>query len=149
MAITASHLRDLLRRLGALGLSTPEGGSLTFALTDDDGRLLATATGAELARLAKRGCPRHPDADCGCPVLGLPAPTDGYEPTAAQQRFVSTRDRRCRTPNCGQRTGWADLDHVVAARRRRADDLHEPVLRVPVPPPAEDLRPRLDVPHGA
>jgi hypothetical protein len=111
--ITAAHLRELLRRLGALGLTTPEGGSLTFALTDEDGRLLATVSAAELARQGKRGCPEHGHAGCGCPVLGRPAPTDAYEPTAAQRRFVTTRDRRCRTPNCGQRAGWADHDHVV------------------------------------
>ena len=117
--ISAAHVRELLRRVGALGLTTPEGGALTFALTDENGRLLATVTAAELARLAKRGCPEHPpgvghpDGDCDCPVLGLPAATDGYEPTAAQRRFVTTRDRRCRTPNCGQRAGWADHDHVL------------------------------------
>jgi hypothetical protein len=27
---------------------------------------------------------------------------------------VHTRDRTCRFPNCGQRVGWADADHVVA-----------------------------------
>jgi hypothetical protein len=27
---------------------------------------------------------------------------------------VRTRDRTCRFPNCGQRVGWADLDHVLA-----------------------------------
>ena len=112
--ITAAHVRDLLRRLGSLGLTTPEGGSLTFALTDIDGRLLATLTAAELTRLARRGCPEHPQADCGCPLLDPLQPTDGYEPTAAQQRFVKTRDRRCRFPNCGQRVGWADIDHVIA-----------------------------------
>ena len=115
--ITAAHLRGLLRRLGALGLQRPEGGSLTLGLSDADGRLRATVTPAELAGLAKAGCSDHPDdgADtvCDCGVLDLPAPIDGYEPAAAQRRFVSTRDRRCRTPNCGQRTGWADHDHVV------------------------------------
>ena len=111
--ITVAHLRDLLRRLGALGLTTPEGGRLTFAITDEDGRLLATVSAAELARLAKQGCRQHPDGNCGCPVLGMPPATDAYEPTAAQRRFASTRDRRCRTPNCGQRAGWADHDHVV------------------------------------
>ena len=113
-AITATHLRELLHRLGALGLTTPDGGTLTFALTDGDGRLHATVTAAELTRLARQGCPTHPEADCGCPLLGPPPPTDGYTPTAAQQRFVKTRDRRCRFPNCGQRVGWADLDHLVA-----------------------------------
>ena len=27
---------------------------------------------------------------------------------------MTTRDRTCRMPNCGQRVGWADLDHVIA-----------------------------------
>jgi hypothetical protein len=112
--ITAAHLRDLLRRMGALGLTRPEGGSLTLAITDGQGRLRATVTDAELARLAPKGCHEHPDADCGCPVLDAPQPTDAYEPAAAQERFVKTRDRRCRFPNCGQRVGWADIDHVVA-----------------------------------
>jgi NAD(P)H-dependent FMN reductase len=111
--ITAAHLRELLRRLGALGLTTPEGGSLPFALTDERGRLLATVSAAELARLSRKGCPEHAHADCSCPVLGVPSSTDAYEPTAAQRRFTTTRDRRCRTPNCGQRAGWADHDHVV------------------------------------
>jgi Domain of unknown function (DUF222) len=113
-AVTAGQLRDLLRRVDALGLTTPEGGTLTFALTDDAGRLLATLTAAELTRLAKKGCPAHPDGPCDCPVLGPPPPTDAYEPSNAQHRFVDTRDRRCRMPNCGQRAGWADHDHVVA-----------------------------------
>ncbi len=113
-AITAAHLRELLRRVEALGLGAPAGGSLTFALTDERGQLLASVTAAELARLAAKGCPQHPDEGCECPVLGGPADADSYEPTAAQQRFVKTRDRRCRMPNCGQRVGWTDLDHVVA-----------------------------------
>jgi Domain of unknown function (DUF222) len=112
--VTASHLRHLLRRLGAIGLTTPEGGSLTFAITDERGRLLATVTDTELARLARKDCAEHPDAECSCPVLDVPPPTTAYEPAAAQQRFVKTRDRRCRFPNCGQRVGWADIDHVVA-----------------------------------
>jgi hypothetical protein len=112
--VTAAQLRALLTRLGALGLETPEGGTLTLALTDKRGRLLATVSAAELARLAARGCPEHAHAGCRCPVLGLPAVTDAYQPTAAQRRFTSTRDRRCRAPNCGQRAGWADHDHVLA-----------------------------------
>ncbi|CAA9276456.1 MAG: hypothetical protein AVDCRST_MAG52-3558, partial [uncultured Blastococcus sp.] len=115
--LTAAQVRDLLRRVGALGLVTPEGGSLTYALSDERGRLLATVTAADLARLAAAGCPRHPDGgagtDCACPVIGPPSATEGYRPSAALRRFVTTRDRRCRTPNCGQRAGWADHDHVV------------------------------------
>ena len=39
---------------------------------------------------------------------------DRYEPTPAQRRFARARDRTCRHPGCGNRAGWADLDHVVA-----------------------------------
>jgi len=114
LAITAAHVRELLVRIGGLGLSCPEGGRLVFAVTDAAGRLLATTTVGELLRIAKTGCPHHPGGDCGCPVLGVPADTDGYAPTGRQQTFVTTRDRTCRLPNCGQRVGWADLDHVIA-----------------------------------
>jgi hypothetical protein len=114
LAITAAHVRELLARIGALGLTCPEGGSLTFAITDADGRLLATTTVGELLRLARKGCGEHPDGDCGCPLLGVPPDRDGYEPTGRQETFVTTRDRTCRMPNCGQRVGWADLDHVIA-----------------------------------
>ncbi len=119
LAITAAHLRELLRRLDAPGVQAPEGGSVTVALTDDDGGLLATARLERLRRLARRGCPTHPGdagegADgCGCALLGRPAAVDRYTPSAAQQTFVRTRDRTCRFPNCGQRVGWADADHVV------------------------------------
>jgi Domain of unknown function (DUF222)/HNH endonuclease len=117
-AVTATQLRELLRRFGALGLRVPDGGSLTVALTDADGRLLATASAAELARLAAKGCPDHPGGDgCGCPLLGPPPDTDAYTPTEKQKVFVTTRDRTCRMPNCGQRVGWADHDHVVAHSR--------------------------------
>ena len=122
LAITAGHLRALLRRIGALGLTTPEGGSLTFALTDEHRRLLATLTQRELRRLARRGCPTHPHGDCGCPILDRPPATDAYEPTDRQRRYVKTRDRTCRFPNCGQRVGWADLDHVIPHARGGATD---------------------------
>ena len=114
--ITAAHLRALLTRIDALGLRAPDGGSLLFALTDDSGALLATLTPEQLARLAARGCPIHPDGDggCTCAVTGPPPATDAYQPTRAQRRFVKTRDRTCRFPHCGRRVGWADLDHVVA-----------------------------------
>ena len=111
--ITAAHVRELLAQLGALGVQAPENGSLTLALTDADGRLLATVSGATLKRLARRGCREHPDGNCACPLLGRPPEVDAYEHSTAQDLFVHTRDRTCRFPNCGQRVGWADLDHVV------------------------------------
>jgi hypothetical protein len=111
--ITAAHLRELVAQYGALALQSPDGGSLTFAITDADGRLLATASRAKLERLARRGCPEHEDSDCGCPVLGSPRATSAYSPTVDQDEWVRTRDRSCRFPNCGGRAGWADLDHVV------------------------------------
>jgi hypothetical protein len=112
--ITGAHLRELLAQLGVTGVQAPPGGSLAVAITDDDGALLATATAAELTRLAARGCPTHGrNTDCGCPVLGPPAEVDGYHPTAAQQRFPRMRDRTCRHPGCGQPAGRTDADHVV------------------------------------
>ena len=38
---------------------------------------------------------------------------DRYRPSAAQRRFVTTRDRTCRHPGCRNKAGWADLDHVI------------------------------------
>lgn len=112
--ITAAHLRELLEQLSALGVRTPRGGSITLAITDDDGALLATVTPAELARLAARGCPAHGrDAECGCPVLTAPAAVEGYHRSAAQDRFLKIRDRTCRHPGCSQPAGRTDADHVV------------------------------------
>ena len=117
LAITAAHLRELLCRLDALGVQPPEGGTVTLGLTDDDGVLLATCTLDQLRQLARRGCPDHrageADAGCGCAVLERPQAVDAYSPSRPQQRFVHTRDRTCRFPNCGQRVGWADADHVI------------------------------------
>ncbi|MEX5721922.1 HNH endonuclease signature motif containing protein, partial [Geodermatophilus maliterrae] len=127
LPITAAHLRELLAGFDALGLRTPEGGTTTVGLTDDAGALLATATLDRLRRLARRGCPDHPGADggardCRCAVLDRPEPVDRYQPSAAQQTFVHTRDRTCRFPTCGQRVGWADADHVLPHARGGATD---------------------------
>ncbi|MGY1687843.1 DUF222 domain-containing protein [Geodermatophilus sp. SYSU D00867] len=113
LPITAAHLRELLQQLEALGVRAPEGGSVTLALVDDDGTLRATTTLHRLRRLARTGCPDHPDTDCDCALLDRPDATDAYAPSAQQQAFVHTRDRTCRFPTCGQRVGWADTDHVV------------------------------------
>jgi hypothetical protein len=114
--ITAAQLRALLEAVDALcpgGLQPPDGGILRYALTDPDGTLRATVDHAELRRLARRGRRDHPTSGCGCAVLDRPPEVDRYEPTPAQRRFVTTRDRTCRHPGCGNRAGWADLDHVI------------------------------------
>ncbi|MGY1720316.1 DUF222 domain-containing protein [Blastococcus sp. SYSU DS0552] len=111
--ITAAHLRELLTQLDACSIQAPAGGSLDIAITDATGALLAITGRAELARLAIRGCPEHPSTACGCPRLGIPGQVDRYRPSAAQQRFLATRDRTCRHPGCTAPAGWADLDHVL------------------------------------
>ena len=113
--ITAAHLRELLRDLDSLcpgGLQAPLDGSLTIAITES-GELRAAITRRELERLARRGCRRHPTEECACPVLDRPSPVDRYRPTPSHYCYVRTRDRSCRHPGCGNRAGWADLDHVV------------------------------------
>ena len=119
--ITAAHVRELLAELNSLGpggLQAPAGGTLTVAVTDADGALLATATRGELERIARRGCPDHPGhpaaQECACPVLDRPPAVDRYRPSPGQQRFATVRDRTCRQPGCGLPAAWADLDHVVA-----------------------------------
>ena len=114
--ITAAHLRELLEQLDALcpgGLQAPTGGTLDIAVTDSCGRLLAVIGRRELEHLAARGCPAHPGTPCGCPVLATPPTVDRYSPSAAQRRFLTTRDRTCRHPGCTGRAAWTDLDHVV------------------------------------
>ncbi|PRY48727.1 uncharacterized protein DUF222 [Geodermatophilus tzadiensis] len=122
LPITIGQLRDLLAQLDALGLRTPEGGSVTLALTDEDGALRATTTLEQLRRLAKRGCTTHGQDECGCAVLDRPGEVAAYAPSAAQQAFIHTRDRTCRFPGCGQRVGWADADHVLPHARGGATD---------------------------
>jgi hypothetical protein len=45
--------------------------------------------------------------------LGPPPPSPGYRPGEALDRFVRSRDRRCRFPGCCARPIRADLDHTV------------------------------------
>jgi hypothetical protein len=106
--------RELLERLDALcpgGLQAPTDGTLMISVTDGDGRLIVSVTRRELAAAVRRGRGL-------CPPLAV----DRYEPTPAQQRFTRTRDRTCRHPGCGNRAGWADLDHVVTHAEGGATD---------------------------
>jgi len=57
-----------------------------------------------------------PSPEVGPPVTAVPSlgellPVSA--PTAAQRRFVTTRDRSCRHPGCNHKAGWADADHVL------------------------------------
>ena len=143
LPITAGHLRELLARIGALGLTAPEDGTLSFAITGPDGELLATLTPAELARLAKRGCPSTPTTSCGCPVTG-PAATDGR--LHADRPATGLRHHPRPALPVPQLRATRRLGRPRPRRGpclRRRDRLHQPVLPVPLPPPAEDLRPRL------
>jgi hypothetical protein len=104
--VTAALARELLERLDALcpgGLRAPTDGTLSISVTDGEGRLLVTVTRRELETAVRRG-------EGLCP----PPAVDRYEPTPTQRRFGCARDRTCRHPGCGNRAGWADLDHVVA-----------------------------------
>jgi hypothetical protein len=104
--VSAAQARELLERLDALcpgGLQAPTDGTLSIAVTDERGRLVAAVTRRELQNAVR--CGRG---------LGPPPAVDRYEPTPAHRRFGRTRDRNCRHPGCGNRAGWADLDHVVA-----------------------------------
>jgi hypothetical protein len=88
-----------------LGLRTAAGTALAqlpaIAVTDEiSGQLLALTNAGELRRKV--------DAGDG---LGPPPPTDGYSPSAALDRFVRARDRRCRFPGCRARAQRCDLDH--------------------------------------
>ena len=80
-----------------------------IALTDLPGMRRAGSCG-------RTGCTRHA---AGCshdladrPGLGPPTPTDGYRPSAALDRWVRARDRRCRFPGCRRRVPrGGELDH--------------------------------------
>jgi hypothetical protein len=105
-------------------LRTTAGGSLVdrprIAIVDEvTGTLLALTDSAELLRRATCGnasCRRNPtrcDHDLtDRPGLGPPGPANGYRPGAALDRFVRTRDRRCRFPGCRRRVPLGgELDH--------------------------------------
>jgi hypothetical protein len=94
-------VRELLRRIDALGLTHPTGGHLTFTITGPDRRLLAVATPDELEAAARTGQGIEP-----------PPATTAYRPTAAQYRYLRARDRHCRFPGCRHTALHTDADHV-------------------------------------
>ncbi|TFV47794.1 HNH endonuclease signature motif containing protein [Blastococcus sp. TF02A_35] len=107
--VTAAECRELLQRLGMLGVdAAPAGGSVHLAIGDPSAGLVALASPRELERGA--------GGRDGCRGPGLRAPrtAPGYRPAAEQRRFVEVRDRHCRMPGCRRRPGRLDLDHVVS-----------------------------------
>ena len=149
LAITAAHVRELLARIGALGLTCPDGGSLAFAITDDDRAAAGHHHRRRAAAAGEDGLPRASRRR-----LRVPGPRRAtrpgrlLSPPAGRKPFVTTRDRTCRMPNCGQRVGLGRPGPRHSALLRRPDLLHQSLLPVPHRPPAEDLRPRLAVRHG-
>jgi hypothetical protein len=128
--VSAAECRDLLTELDLLHLGDPPpGGSILVAVDDPTtGQTLAVATRTELARAAGAGRrrrrrrragpgqsarpPEPADPPTDGPGLHPPPDTAAYQPTAAQKRLVTTRDRHCRMPGCRRRVGRCDLDHV-------------------------------------
>jgi hypothetical protein len=100
--VSPDAVRELLRRIDALGLTHPVGGHLTLTVTGPDRRLLAVATPAELEAAAKAGR-----------GIGPPPAAPGYTPTVAQYRYLRARDRHCRFPGCRQPALYTDADHVI------------------------------------
>jgi len=130
--ISAAQCRELLGSLEMLGLSSPPaGGSIAVAVDDPvSGATVAVATLAELHRAAGPGGRTRrrdrkatgfrrvgggrgadPAEVADGPGLRPPPPNGGYEPSAAQRRLVTVRDRHCRMPGCRRRAGRCDIDH--------------------------------------
>jgi hypothetical protein len=116
---SAARLADLLNLRTTAGTALAE--LPTIAVIEEvSGQLLALTRPAEIRRRAackkpacrtgRRAC-THPPAGAG---LGPPPDTPGYRPSAALQRFVRARDRRCRFPGCRARAERCDLDHTTA-----------------------------------
>ncbi|MDK3257226.1 HNH endonuclease signature motif containing protein [Blastococcus capsensis] len=109
-------LADLLHRTAGGGMNDRPRIAVVDELT---GALLALTDAPELRRLAVCGdaaCRRDParcDHDLtGRPGLGPPPPTDGYRPSAALDRYLRARDRRCRFPGCRRPVPrGGELDH--------------------------------------
>jgi hypothetical protein len=122
--VTAAQCRELLEQLDMLGVrAAPAGGCVQVAVGDPvTGRLVAVATRHELRRAAgagRRRARRGRAAGSATtmpldgPGLRPPTGTGAYRPSAAQQRFLRTRDRSCRMPGCRRRPGRCDIDHGI------------------------------------
>ncbi|WP_162245205.1 HNH endonuclease signature motif containing protein [Geodermatophilus sp. Leaf369] len=103
LPVGPAAVAELLAGFDALVPTGPAGGgSVWFEVVDGSGRLRAISSPAEARAAVRRGR-----------GLGPPPAVDGYEPSAAQVRFVQARDRHCRFPGCARPAQYTDLDHVV------------------------------------
>ncbi|MGY1620783.1 DUF222 domain-containing protein [Geodermatophilus sp. SYSU D00965] len=110
-------LTDLLARTAGGGLADRPRIALVDALT---GALVSLTDLPEIRRAASCGADRCRSDPMSCthdltgrPGLRAPGPTDGYRPSAALDRFVRARDRRCRFPGCRRPVVTGELDHRV------------------------------------
>jgi hypothetical protein len=109
-------LAGLLATTGGGGLAERPRIALTDALS---GALVALTDLPGLRRAGRcaRATCRRGGTICnhdltGVPGLGPPGPTHGYRPSAALDRWVRARDRRCRFPGCRRRVPrGGELDH--------------------------------------
>jgi hypothetical protein len=93
-------LLDLLERTAGGGLAERPRIALVDAVS---GALVSLSDLPGLRRAAHDGT-----------ALGAPPPTDGYRPGAALDRFIRTRDPRCRFPGCRRRVCRGEIDHRIA-----------------------------------
>ena len=109
-------IAELRLRTGGGGLADRPRVAVVDALS---GTLLALTDARDLrrhARCSRPACAR-PGKACAHsltdrPGLAPPPGTDGYRPSAALDRFVRARDRRCRFPGCrGRVPRGGELDH--------------------------------------
>ena len=111
-----ARLAELVSATAGGGLADRPRIALTDALS---GTLLALSDLPGLTRSGTCGrtaCRRTPGrcthALSGRPAQGPPGPTDGYSASAALDRFLRARDRRCRFPGCRRRVPRrGELDH--------------------------------------
>lgn len=147
LPITATHLRELLTRLGALGATAPDGGTLRYALTGPDGELLATTTPRSWPGWPAAAAPPTPSQ-----LAGVRCWARRHRPTPTPPPTGSGRSWPSATAAAGpQLRATHRLDRPGPRHRPRlrwSHRLHQPVLPVPLPPPAQDLRPRLAVHPG-